>query len=355
MKLSTRVTGVLNVKYPIIQAGMAGSTTPELVATVSNAGGLGTVGAGYFSSDRLEQEITYVQELTDLPYAVNLFVPSEKLYIPEKVEHMNAWLKPYRRAFNIEEPVINMTEKQQFEDAIDLVIEKGVPAVSFTFGIPEQTVIEKLKERHIKLIGTATSVEEAIANESAGMDMVIAQGSEAGGHRGAFSETASQLTPLIGTMSLVPQMVDQINIPVVAAGGIMDGRGLVASMVLGAEGVQMGTAFLTSDESGASQLYKHAISQSKETDTVVTNVITGKPARGIDNEFIHKMNEYDDEIPDYPIQNQLTNALRKEAANKGNAQWTHLWSGQSPRLVQHMSAWALIENVVKQANEIMNR
>lgn len=248
-----------------------------------------------------------------------------------------------------------MTEKQQFEDAIDLVIEKGVPAVSFTFGIPEQTVIEKLKERHIKLIGTATSVEEAIANESAGMDMVIAQGSEAGGHRGAFSETASQLTPLIGTMSLVPQMVDQINIPVVAAGGIMDGRGLVASMVLGAEGVQMGTAFLTSDESGASQLYKHAISQSKETDTVVTNVITGKPARGIENEFIHKMNEYDDEIPDYPIQNQLTNALRKEAANKGNAQWTHLWSGQSPRLVQHMSAWALIENVVKQANEIMNR
>lgn len=124
MKLSTRVTGLLNVKYPIIQAGMAGSTTPELVATVSNAGGLGTIGAGYFSSDRLEQEITYLQELTDLPYAVNLFVPSDKLYIPEKVEHMNAWLKPYRRAFNIEEPVINMTEKQQFKDAIDLVIEK---------------------------------------------------------------------------------------------------------------------------------------------------------------------------------------------------------------------------------------
>lgn len=345
MKLSSRVTKLLNIKYPIIQAGMAGSTTLELVAT----------GAGYFSAERLEKEITHVQQLTDLPYSVNLFVPSDKLFIPEKVEHMNAWLKPYRRALNIDEPIINISEKQQFEDTIDIVIEKGVPVVSFTFGIPEQSILSRLKERNIKVIGTATSVEEAIANESAGMDAIIAQGSEAGGHRGAFTETNSNHTPLIGTMSLVPQIVDQVSIPVVAAGGIMDGRGMVASIILGAEGIQMGTAFLTSEESGASQLYKNAIQHSKETDTVVTNVFTGKPARGIDNEFIHKMNEYNDDIPDYPIQNQLTSAIRKEAAREGNEQWTHLWSGQSPRLAQCSSASTLMERIVQQAKQLLNQ
>ena len=146
-----------------------------------------------------------------------------------------------------------------------------------------------------------------------------------------------------------------MSIPVVAAGGIMDGRGLVASIILGAEGIQMGTAFLTSEESGASQLYKNAIQHSKETDTVVTNVFTGKPARGIDNEFIHKMNEYNDDIPDYPIQNQLTSAIRKEAAREGNEQWTHLWSGQSPRLALCSSASTLMERIVQQAKQLLNQ
>ncbi|MCY1037513.1 nitronate monooxygenase [Staphylococcus nepalensis] len=355
MHFSSKVTEVLGIKLPIIQAGMAGSTTPELVATVSNSGGLGTIGAGYFTANRLDSEITHVQELTDLPFAVNLFVPSEQLYVPENVERMNAWLKPYRRALNLEEPVIDISEEQQFNEAINVVIEKGIPVVSFTFGIPKQSVIEKLKARQITLVGTATSVEEAIANESAGMDAVIAQGSEAGGHRGSFTVASGDHTPLIGTMSLIPQVVDNVSIPVIAAGGIMDGRGIVASMVLGAEAVQMGTAFLTSEESGASTLYKNAIQHSKETDTVITNVFTGKPARGIDNEFIRKMDYYDDDIPDYPIQNQLTNGIRKAAAQKGNAQWTHLWSGQSPRLSQFVSASVLIDNIVKETRSILNK
>ncbi|ANQ63722.1 NAD(P)H-dependent flavin oxidoreductase [Staphylococcus equorum] len=354
MKLSSRITEVLSIRFPILQAGMAGNTTPELVATVSNSGGLGSIGAGYFTPERLEKEITYVQQLTDLPYAVNLFVPSQKLYIPDKVEHMNAWLKPYRRAFNIEEPVLNMDETHQFNHAIDVVIEKGVPVVTFTFGIPDQTTIAKLKEKDITIVGTATSVDEAIANESAGVDAIIAQGSEAGGHRGSFTLTGSNQMPLIGTMSLVPQIADAIDIPIIASGGIMDGRGLVASIVLGAEAIQMGTAFLTTEESGASSLYKNMIQQSKETDTVITNVFTGKPARGIDNNFIHKMDEYNDDIPDYPIQNQLTSAIRKEAAQKGDAQWTHLWSGQSPRLAQNVSATLLIQRIINESKALLN-
>ena len=204
------------------------------------------------------------------------------------------------------------------------------------------------------MVGTATSVEEAKANESAGMDAIIAQGSEAGGHRGSFTVTSGEHTPLVGTMSLIPQIVDNISIPVIAAGGIMDGRGVVASMVLGAEAVQMGTAFLTSEESGASTLYKNAIQQSKETDTVITKAFTGKPARGIDNEFIHKMESYADDIPDYPIQNQLTNSIRKTAADLGKEQWTHLWSGQSPRLSQPNSAAQLIADIVQETERILN-
>lgn len=353
MKLTNDVTEKLGIRYPIIQAGMAGSTTPELVATVSNSGGLGTIGAGYFTTDKLDQEITHVQELTDLPFAVNLFVPSDKLYLPEKVEKMNAWLRPYRRALNLEEPTVNISEEEQFNTAIELLIEKNVPIVSFTFGIPDGAIIDKLKQNHMKLIGTATSVEEAIANEQAGMDMVIAQGSEAGGHRGSFTYVAGDQVPLVGTMSLVPQIVDAVNIPVIAAGGIMDARGLIASMVLGAKGAQLGTAFLTTEESGASTLYKNAIQESKETDTVVTKVFSGKPARGIDNDFIHNMNRYDDDIPDYPIQNQLTNAIRKASAQNGDTKWTHLWSGQSPRLARSVSASTLIQQIIRHTETLI--
>lgn len=182
------------------------------------------------------------------------------------------------------------------------------------------------------------------------MDIIVAQGSEAGGHRGSFLNHSDE-EPMIGTMSLVPQVVDNVSIPVVAAGGIMDGRGLLASMMLGAQGVQMGTAFLISDESAASDLLKNAILGSRETDTVVTKVFSGKFARGIHNEFIHEMNQYDGEIPDYPIQNQLTNSIRKAAAQNGSRELTHMWSGQSPRLAERMHASMVMDKVISQVEK----
>ena len=155
---------------------------------------------------------------------------------------MNAWLKPYRRALQPEEPTVNITEEQRFNAAIDLVLQYHVPVCSFTFGIPKQEIIERLKAAQIVTMGTATSVDEAIAIEQEGIDIVIAQGSEAGGHRGSFTSTQGQQS-MIGTMALVPQIVDHVDIPVIAAGGIMDGRGILASLILGASGVQMGTTF----------------------------------------------------------------------------------------------------------------
>lgn len=354
MELSSYLTKQLNIDYPIIQAGMAGSTTPELVAAVCNAGGLGTIGAGYFDGEKLSAEIDEVHQLTTKPFAVNLFVPSNNEIDNGQIEHMKAWLKPYRKAFNLEEPVVNITEQQQFDRAIDIIIEKKVPIVAFTFGIPSKETMTKLKKHNITIIGTATSVDEAQANEEAGVDIVVAQGSEAGGHRGSFIEKGNS-SALVGTMSLVPQIVDNTSLPVVAAGGIMDGRGLIASIALGAQGVQMGTAFLTTLESGANNVLRNAILNSKETDTVVTPVFSGKPARGIDNTFIHEMDKYDDTIPSYPIQNQLTNAIRKAAVQNGNANMTHLWSGQSPRLAQAISVDQLIQQILSQSSSVLHK
>lgn len=181
-----RLTQMLSIEYPIIQAGMAGSTTPKLVASVSNSGGLGTIGAGYFNTQQLEDEIDYVRQLTSNSFGVNVFVPSQQSYTSSQIENMNAWLKPYRRALHLEEPVVKIIEEQQFKCHIDTIIKKQVPVCCFTFGIPNESIIERLKEANIKLIGTATSVDEAIANEKAGMDAIVAQGSEAGGHRGSF-------------------------------------------------------------------------------------------------------------------------------------------------------------------------
>lgn len=195
-----RLTQMLSIEFPIIQAGMAGSTTPKLVASVSNSGGLGTIGAGYFNTQQLEDEIDYVRQLTSNSFGVNVFVPSQQSYTSNQIENMNAWLKPYRRALHLEEPVVKITEEQQFKCHIDTIIKKQVPVCCFTFGIPNESIIKRLKEANIKLIGTATSVDEAIANEKAGMDAIVAQGSEAGGHRGSFLKPKNQL-PMVGTIS----------------------------------------------------------------------------------------------------------------------------------------------------------
>ncbi|MCU5745927.1 nitronate monooxygenase [Staphylococcus sp. SQ8-PEA] len=354
MKLETALTHQLNIKYPIIQAGMAGSTTPELVATVSNKGGLGMIGAGYMSPDQLAEEITQVQELTDLDFAVNLFVPADARYSSDDVNKMQEYLQPLREEYDVARPEVDMTkEEDNFNGAIELVVQMHVPVVSFTFGIPNQHIIKRLKSNGITLIGTATSVEEATALESAGIDIIVAQGSEAGGHRGSFTVNEQGHTPLIGTMSLVPQIVDQVEVPVIAAGGIMDGRGLVAGLALGASAVQLGTAFLTTDESGASQLKKASILQSDETQTVITHVYSGKMARGISNQFVSYLNQFDGRIPEYPIQNQLTTAIRKASAQRGDEQFTHLWCGQTPRLAQSKRASELVDQIIAEARKIL--
>jgi nitronate monooxygenase len=233
--LSNEMTKLLKIKYPIIQAPMAGGvTTSKLVAEVSNSGGLGMIGAGYMTPVQLREQVREIKELTSNPFGVNLFVPNEFQVTENEIQSSIQFLNPIRQQ-------LNLHSKDQFEishfndvfekfvEQIKVLMEEKVPICSFTFGIPSAEVIAELKQSNIFLMGTATTVTEAVENEKAGMDIVVAQGSEAGGHRGNFINSSQE--SLIGLMSLIPQVVDNVSIPVVVAGGIMDGRGLMALYV----------------------------------------------------------------------------------------------------------------------------
>lgn len=348
-----KITEILNIKFPIIQAGMAGGiTTPELVATVSNSGALGSVGAGYMSPEQMRESIREIKKQTDKPFAVNIFVPESPVIPQEEVQRAKEWLRPYREELGVPEKAeVSKLNDTLFEELVNVIIEESVPVCSFTFGLPSKDIVQRLKQKHIVLIGTATTVEEAIANEKSGMDLVVVQGSEAGGHRGTFLGTFEDA--MIGTMSLVPQVVDRVNIPVIAAGGIMDGRGVLSALVLGARGVQMGTAFVTSSESGAHTYHKDAILNSTEDLPVITSVFSGKPARGIRNEFIKELSTYKKELPKYPIQNALTQGIRQEAAKQGRPEWMSLWCGQNPRSSNQQSAGEMVTEIIKEVKDIL--
>jgi nitronate monooxygenase len=354
--LNNKITELLKIEYPIIQAPMAGGvTTSKLVAEVSNSGGLGMIGAGYMTPNQIREQIKEIKQLTSCPFGINLFVPNEFDVIEEEVKSINEILNPIREHLNLLrkdsfEILKFDTVYKTFIEQINVVIEEKVPICSFTFGIPSKTEIAELKNNNIILVGTATTVSEAVENEQAGMDIVVVQGSEAGGHRGNFINDYQ--ASLVGSMSLIPQVVDNVSIPVVAAGGIMDGRGLIASICLGAKGVQMGTAFLTCIESGAHKLHKEAILNANEDYTILTRSFSGKWARGIKNQFILEMQRHERFLPDFPVQNTLTQDIRKTASAQDNKNFMSLWSGQSPRLAKSQSVSTLINNIIKEAKSI---
>jgi nitronate monooxygenase len=348
MITNTRVTKALGIEYPVLQAPMAGGpTTPELVAAVSNAGGLGSLGAAYLPPETLREQIRETRSLTEGPFGVNLFVPSPFEADPARIERANALLGPYRKELGIEAPEKHSSFEESFEDQLELVLEEHVPVFSFTFGIPNEFHLRRLREAGIITVGTATTVREALRLERDGVDVVVAQGSEAGGHRGTFLGDIKDA--LIGTMALVPQMVDALSVPVVASGGIMDGRGLAAALVLGAEAAQMGTAFLACEESGAHPEFKRAVLEAAENETAITRAFSGRAARGVKNRFLIEVGEYEDELPPFPVQNTLTKDVRAAAQAQDRPEFMSLWAGQAVRLARPTSAAELVGSVVEGA------
>ena len=353
--LTNDLTEKLQIKHPIIQAPMAGGvTTTELVTAVSLHGGLGMIGAGYMSPEQLLEQIQEVKEKT-ATFGVNLFVPQAVNVDEDKIQKTNEILQPIKDTLQVTDSDVtiatNEERKESFDEQLDVILNENVPVCSFTFGLPDKTVIEKLKAKGIITIGTATTVEEAIHIEQIGIDIVVVQGSEAGGHRGNF--LANTEDSLIGLMSLIPQVVDHVGIPVIAAGGIMDGRGLIASLCLGAKAVQMGTAFMLTEESGTQEVHAQAILRAKEDETTLTRAFSGKYARGIRNEFMNRLRGYEENLPPFPIQNSLTQSIRKGASSKKNAEYMSLWCGQSPRLAKKQTVAKLIEQVVTEAEDLL--
>jgi nitronate monooxygenase len=352
--LDTELTRTLKIRYPIFQAPMAGGpTTPELIAAVSNAGGLGNLGAGYLTPEKLRSSIQEIRKLTDQPFGVNLFVPEQSMESKENIDLMTDYLNKYRVELGIAQSPLIQKSSESFEEQVQVLLEERIPVFSFTFGIPPQDVIQAMKQRGTVVIGTATTVEEANQLEAAGVDAIVAQGSEAGGHRGTFLKSSSDSQ--IGIMALIPQIVDHVSSPVIASGGIMDGRGLVASLALGAAAVQMGTAFLTCPESGAHAMYKQKILSANEEATEITQAYSGKAARGIRTEFMNDMQKYPGTIPAYPIQNAMTRDIRQAAAKANNPEFMSLWAGQGLRLAKDHSATAIVKQTIDEANVLIKR
>lgn len=354
--LQTPLCKLLGIDYPIIQAGMAGgSTTVELIVNVCNAGGLGSLGAAYMKPEAIRKAIRDIKQQTNRPFAVNLFCVNDVVDQNEDKHEVQKVLNQIGKQLGIAENSIQFQTTDLFEEQFQVLIEENVPIISTAFGVLPSTKMETAKQRGMKVISMVTTVKEAILAENAGVDVIVAQGSEAGGHRSTFDIREYPQGANIGTFSLIPQVVANVNVPVVAAGGIMDGRGLVAALALGAQGVQMGTRFLGATESGIHPLYKRALFESTEDQTVITKNFSGRPARGIKNNFIKEFDESGVKPLSFPVQNAATRTIRDEASKQGNIEYMSLWAGQGLRLMNEENNVATImKNLLDEASEILN-
>jgi nitronate monooxygenase len=344
---------LLRVRYPIIQAPMAGTDSPQLVAAACNAGVLGSLGAQYRTPEEIKKAIAEIRSLTDKPFAVNLFaLPDQAVPGDGQIEEACGALDRYYKQFGIARPsaqtVKNVIDP---EEQLQVILDARVPVFSFVLGILKDKWIQSFKSESVLLVGAATNVKEARALEAAGVDVIAAQGSEAGGHRGTF--IGSYEKSMIGGLALIPQVVDAVKIPVVAAGGIMDGRGSAAAFALGAHGVQLGTAFLTVAESPAHAAYKRAIQNHDADDTTITKVFSGGAARGIDNEFIAENS--DKPLLPFPYHNSLTRPFRKIANETGQIEYTNLWSGQGGRLARQIALDELVKNFITETEDVLKK
>lgn len=328
-----------NMQYPIIQAPMAGVTTPKFVAACAEAGILGAVGAGYLDGVQTQSFIQEVKKLSPKPFAVNLFVLEEPRIDVDVLQKARMALQPFYEELGLS-PVQSVQSKDVFEEQVQAVIDEKVAICSFTFGIPAPSVIQRLKENNIYLIGTATTLEEAKLVEAAGMDAVVLQGSEAGGHRGSFTEPLQLLT----RDQLLRQVSGEINIPIIVAGGIVTKEDVANALAIGATAVQVGTTLLVADECEINETYKSEVLNSKPQQTTITRAFTGKPARGLMNDFTERMKGA--VVAPYPLQNHLTSSIRKESMNQRNKDYLFLLMGEMSYLAKPGSVKEIVANLI---------
>ncbi|MGX1162456.1 nitronate monooxygenase [Arthrobacter sp. SLBN-100] len=335
---SNRLTSLLGIEAPVVLGPFGGFSSIQLTAAVSEGGGLGSFGLYGYDGTAIRKTAAELQAATAKPFALNLWVPTGNettALAPEEFERHTAALKPYFEELGIPLPDMPARYLADYGEQVEATLEAGPAVVSFVFGVPAPDVVEEAHRRGIKVVGTATTVAEAVALEAGGVDAVVASGMESGGHRVSFLKPAEE--SLVGTFALVPQVADAVSIPVIAAGGIAERRGFAAAMALGADAVQVGTAFLATRESAAVPAYREVLRSPAAAHTVLTRTLSGRLARGIPNRIIRDLEEAGTVAP-FPVQNWLTGRFRPQAAAQGNTDLMSLWAGQSAPLLRFDTA-----------------
>lgn len=354
MNRTDEVLHLLKIQYPIIQAPMAGVSTPRLAAAVSEAGALGSIGIGASSVDKAREMIAATRALTGRPFNVNVFCHRPATANSARETAWLAHLRPWFESFGATPPAaLGEIYKGFLADrcALEMLLQERPAVVSFHFGVPPSDWVRELREAGVVTLGCATTPEEAAQIEAGGVDAIIAQGAEAGGHRGVFDP--AQGDAQFGTLALVRLIARQTQRPVIAAGGIMDGRGIAAAMQLGAAAAQLGTAFILCPESAADVSYRTALSSERARHTAITAAISGRPARGLVNRFVTDVSgPTSPPVPDYPIAYDAAKRLHAAASAQGSSDFAAHWAGQGAPLARALPAAELVATLAQELNDV---
>ena len=358
----TKLCDLLGIEYPILQSGMGGVAGSDLAAEVSNAGGLGIIAGFAMTADQLRDAIRQLRVRSDKPFGVNLLIPHEVQppesteSIPEStIQAVQGVLNPMRLSLGLAE---SHARPPTFPDlmatAFEIILDERVPVFSVGLGNPGADMVAACHRRGIKVIAMVTTVQDALAVEATGLDAVVAQGAEAGGHRSHFDKPSSSDRFDVGTVALVPEVVDAVRIPVIASGGLVDGRGLVTALALGASGILMGSRFLVTRESLAPEVHKKEMLERTSDTTMVTDTFSGRFARALRNTFTAQYEESGAPVMPFPAQYLASGDIRQEAASQGRAGYVPLWSGQGVGLIHDLpGAGEVVEATIHQAREVL--
>lgn len=352
---STPLTRLVGIDLPVVLGAFGGASSSELVAAVSNAGGLGSYGLYGLTADRIRDVAADLRSRTGRPFVLNLWLPldghEQDVPSPERFAEYLRPLMPYFEELGLPAPTPPERFLPTFDEQIDAVIDARPAAVSFVFGVPPEDVLERCRRAGIATIGTATTPDEARLIAAAGVDAIIATGMEAAGHRVSFLRPPEE--SLIGTMALVPRVVDAVDVPVIAAGGIGDGRGVAAALTLGASAALLGTAFLACSESAASSAHRGRLwSEAAET-TVVTRAFSGRAARGIPNRMSRELGSAGDSRAPFPVQGWLTGRIKAEAVRREDPELMSLWAGQAAPLIRHRHAAEVVAAIEHDVDRLL--
>jgi nitronate monooxygenase len=346
----TKITELLKIEYPILLGPMGGGfSTPELLAAVSNAGGLGSLGAYTLTPEEILESDQVIRTKTDKAYNINLWVNDvdERLvnYPVAKIEEIKSLFKPFFDELSIPMPDLDPNIPSRFLKQVETVFELKPAVFSFIFGIPSKEILKEARKLGIKTVGAATTLDEALALEEAQVDAIVATGFEAGGHRPSFLKPANE--SLTGTFALIQQVKGKTKIPIIAAGGIADAKGIRAALTLGADAVQIGTAFLVTDESNATPMHKAKLFSEEAKNTVLSKSLTGRMGRMISNRISNAIN-YETEVLPFPLQTRLMGPLRTAAIAQGKTDMYNFWSGQNAVNLKYTSAKELMEVLIRE-------